>query len=86
MPDFIPPSAYDRSKAHEHDAMTFLGVAQEAAAIMSKAAGEGGDPFGEAKGLFVSAKTQAQVHAELATAAATRALADVLEDIRRMMP
>lgn len=71
-----------RSKDHESDAMTFLGVTQQAGAAVAKAAGEGTDSYAEAWAMFESARSQAQLHATLSVAAATRAMAAGVADLR----
>ena len=81
---------YQRSQDHEQDALTFLGVTQEAGTAMAKAAGGDAGPdspqLAEAMALFQTAYGQAQIHATLAAAAAVRALADVVDDLRRLLP
>jgi len=78
-----------RSKDHEADALTFLGIVPEAANALTsagRALPTGQSEVIEALAAFLAAAVPALVHAKLSDAAATRELAGVVDDMRRLLP
>ena len=77
------------SEDWQHDAVTYLEVAERAGAAMARAAGGDAGPgsaeHAEQAALFHTAYAQAQVCATLAAAAAVRELATEVDALRRQL-